>query len=173
VVDNFEKRLAKLEADTRLLLDIEAIRVLRMRYHECNNERRSHEIPDLFTDDASFDFGFMGKAASVEFFRGSSTRTAFIKQMIHNHVVEVDGDRARGACYQDARAVFHGRAFIISGRYDDEYRRTPKGWKFSRMVFDPFLMMPADSSWARPEDRQVDPHKGFLARDAAGNPVAG
>ena len=84
---SIEERLNHLEAEVRRLSDIEEIRTLRLRYHELNNERRSPEIPALFTADAEFDFGFMGKGRSLDFFRGSSQRTAFIKQLIHNHQV--------------------------------------------------------------------------------------
>jgi hypothetical protein len=168
VTEDILGRVERLEAEVRRLSDLEEIRRLRMRYHELNNERRAHEVPDLFTEDGEIDFGFMG-SGNLSHFARSSERTELIKQMIHNHQVDVDGDAAVGSSYQEAMAVFHGRAFIIAGRYDDEYRRTPEGWRFRRVAFDPYIMMPAERSWARAEDRRVDPHAGVIDRDAEGN----
>src|SRR5262245_57714541 len=58
---DIEQRLARLESTVRRLADIEDIRALRLRYHECVNRDRAAEIPDLFTDDAELDFGYLGR----------------------------------------------------------------------------------------------------------------
>ena len=57
-----EERLAILEQKVQELTDVEAIRRLRFRYHECVNETKLAEIPDLFTEDGDLDFGYLGKA---------------------------------------------------------------------------------------------------------------
>jgi hypothetical protein len=168
---DLKARLEILEFDNRRLKDVEEIRMLRMRYHESINERASHRIPDMFTDDGEFDFGFMSRGNNIkDYFTNATQRSQFFKQFSHSHTVEVTGDTAKGSSYQEAMAVFNGRAFKVAGRYDDEYRRTSKGWKFRKMCFEPFLMMPsAEQDLAHPEKRQVDPYKGFMERDASGN----
>lgn len=168
---DLETRIEALEGSNRCLKDVEEIRQLRMRYHECINERTSEKIADMFTDDGEWDFGFVSRGSNVnEYFTNFKQRSQFFKQFSHNHIVELAGDTAKGSSYQEALAVINGRAFTVAGRYDDEYRRTSKGWKFRKMCFEPFLMMPsAQQDLANPDKRQVDPYKGFMERDASGN----
>jgi len=59
---DMETRFKELEAKVRELTDREALRDLRYRYHECINEGKFAEIPNLFTADADLDFGTVGKA---------------------------------------------------------------------------------------------------------------
>ena len=49
--NELEERIKQLEARVQELDDREAIRDLRYRYHECFNEGRYEDVPDLFTDD--------------------------------------------------------------------------------------------------------------------------
>ena len=52
--------------------------------------------------------------------------------------VEIDGDRATGS-WQIHEAIVDrdGSERERVGRYDDEYRRTRDGWKFTRRAFTP------------------------------------
>lgn len=153
-----EERLAALESDVRRLCAIEDVRTLRMRYHDRINQGRWADLPELFTDDAEIDFGYLGRGAGreavVRFFAELPALLDFVKQFVHNHVVEVDagGDRATGVSYMEAKSISGGRAFLVAGRYDDVVVRTPGGWRFSRMVFEPYFTVPHDQSWAQ-EDR--------------------
>src|SRR3984893_7155633 len=61
-----EARFKELEAKVRELTDREALRDLRYRYHECINEGKFAEIPNLFTADAVLAFGARGKARGRE-----------------------------------------------------------------------------------------------------------
>ena len=153
---NTEERLAALESDVRRLCAVEDVRTLRMRYHDHINQGRMGDVPDLFTDDAEVDFGYLGsgtgREAIVRFFAELPALLDFVKQFVHNHVVEVDGDRATGVSYMEAKSISGGRAFVVAGRYDDVVVRTPSGWRFSRMVFEPYFTVPHDQSWAQ-EDR--------------------
>ena len=67
---------------------------------------------------------------SLESLARSSARTELMQQMIHNHSVQVDGDRGTGFAYQEGRGVFHGVAYVYGGRYDDVYVKTEQGWRF-------------------------------------------
>jgi len=164
-----EERLAKVEYRLRILEDVEEIRTLRMRYHEMHNERRSELIAELFAPDGELNLNFMGD--SLANLLTATERNELMKQMVHAHVVDVQGDTASGCAYMDGRAVFHGRAFVYGGRYDDRYVRTGDGWRFSSMRFEPYLFLPFDQSWADPLRRKVDPHAGYLERDAGNNIV--
>ncbi len=53
--------------------------------------------------------------------------------------VDVDGDHARALVYHTSHQVFTDdpkTAKVLVGRYHNELRRTPEGWKISRLVLD-------------------------------------
>lgn len=167
-----EEKFAASQALVQNLLDIEEIRTLRLKYHEAVSEGQSYKIAPLFVEDGGeFDFGFMSRGTHIKkYFDFASKRSSFFKQYIHNHQVVVAGDMATGSSYQEAVSVVNGKTFTIAGRYDDIYRRTDKGWRFKKISFDPYIMLPASlQQISQPETRKVDPYKGFIERDAEGN----
>lgn len=151
-----ERRLAALEAQVRQLADVEAVRQLRHRYHQCINEGLYAEIPLLFTEDGTLDFSYIGKTQGREkitkFFAATPNVLPFIKQFIHNHSITVDGDRATDVSYMEARTINNGQAFVVAGRYDDVCVRVNGAWKFASMVFDAYFTVPFNEGWAQ-EDR--------------------
>lgn len=58
------------------------------------------------------------------------------QHMISNHQVTVDGDTATSRCYLQAqhvrRAAEGGPNYIVAGRYQDQFVRTPEGWRILR-----------------------------------------
>ena len=79
-----EQRLATLEAAVRRLSDIAEIRALRLRYHEYVNTNRPADIPDLFTEDAELDFGYLGRTRGrqkiTKFFAALPVLLDFVKR---------------------------------------------------------------------------------------------
>jgi hypothetical protein len=159
---NFEEKVRELEAKVAVLYDREAIRDLRFRYHECVNEGQMASIPELFTDDGELDFGHLGKAKGREqikaFFSGlGPDRTTpegrrrglyRVRQFIHNHVLTVDGDRASGYAYLEAKPVYNGESYVVAARYNDEYLKRDGRWRFTKMSLTPFFMVPLKEGWA-------------------------
>ena len=159
---DLEQRVRELEAKVVELYDREAIRDLRFRYHECVNEGRTAEIPDLFTDDGELEFGHLGKARGRDqiktFFSGIGGRRTTpegrprglsrVRQFIHNHVLKVNGDRAAGYAYLEAKPVYNGESYVVAARYNDEYVKRDGRWLFSKMSLTPFFMVPLKEGWA-------------------------
>ena len=122
-----------LEASVRALADEAAIRDLVRRYAHCVWQRDAAGAIALFADDGEMDTGdrqvIRGRAALLkaydEMFAASELRP-----MVHNHVIDLDGDDATGACYLDLRAVIDGKDMIGAGYYNDLYVRTGETWKF-------------------------------------------
>ena len=87
MTQDLEVRIHALEAKVGELNDREALRILRCRYHECINEGKIGEIPDLFTEDGTLDFGYLGKANGksriAEVFRCRAAVTA-ICETVHS-----------------------------------------------------------------------------------------
>ena len=155
--DDISQRLAALEAKVGRLADIEAIRQLRMRYHEAINGGLYDTIPAMFTEDGVVDFDYIGRVEGHEkigrFFAKTPEVLPFIKQFIHNHVVEVDGDRGTGFSYLEAKTVAKGEAFVVAARYDDVYARVDGQWRFKSMTLEAYFTVPLRQGWA--ENRRV------------------
>ena len=151
--EGLEDRVVRLEARVRELEDREELRALRCEYHEYINQSRFDEIPGLFTEDGEMDFGYLGKGKGREelarVFANAPNLLQFVKQFIHNHVVSVEGDRATGVSYLEAKSVSQGKAFVVAGRYDDVCERVDGQWRFARMQFDPYFTVPFDEGWAQ------------------------
>ena len=155
-------RLATLERRVRLLEDKEEIRRLRDNYHGCINDGRFDEIVDLFTDDAHVELGYLatyvGREAIDAGFRGMGERERFyIKQFIHSHRIDVDGDGGTGVSYLEARYGRFGTSYLVSGRYDDIYRRVNGVCRFSSMIAEFYYTVPDGVGWTGDELHYLRP----------------
>ena len=156
---DLEARVARLEDRVRELEDREAIRELRCAYHECVNQGKWADIAELFTADGELEFGYLGRASGqaeiARFFGRAPELLPFVKQFIHGHVIQLEGDGGTGASYLEAKSVSGGRAYVVAGRYDDVYAREGKRWRFARMDFTPYFTVPFDEGWAQPDLLQM------------------
>lgn len=117
------------------LVDEAAIRDLVRRYAHHVWRRDAAGAAALFAPDAVMETGdrapLIGRAAILAEYTSAFTTSGFLP-FIHNHVIDLQGDRATGTAYIDLRAHVDGRAMEGWGHYDDEYARTPEGWRFAR-----------------------------------------
>src|SRR5271156_6309696 len=147
-----DARLEALDKRIQALEDMEAIRRLRMMYHHFTNEGMFDQISSLFTDDGKLDFGYVAKAQGREEIHEVFLRVPrnldLVKQFIHNHIVDVDGDAAMGISYLDARYAQDGESVMVSGKFTEAYRRTEDGWKISEMVVHIYFSTPIPVGWA-------------------------
>jgi ketosteroid isomerase-like protein len=122
-----------LEASVRALTDLEAIRDLARRYAHCVWQQDAAGASGLFADDAEMDTGdrpvIRGREAVLEAYE-VLFETSVLRPMVHNHVVDLDGDRASGTCYLDVSAVMDGVDMFGTGYYLDRYVRVGDEWKF-------------------------------------------
>ena len=56
--------------------------------------------------------------------------------LVHNLLIEVDGDQARSSCVMETRTWPAGNEVI--GEYHDSFRRTAEGWLFQSRIFTIF-----------------------------------
>jgi ketosteroid isomerase-like protein len=123
------------DAVVRELADKEAIRDLARRYAHCVWQKDVAGTVSLFADDGEMDTGdrpvIKGKVALRDAYQRMITGPDF-HPFVHNHVIELDAERATGVCYLDLRATVEGRRMIGSGYYEDEYVRVAGAWKFRR-----------------------------------------
>jgi hypothetical protein len=96
---------------------------------------------ELFSEDVNVDYGVMrlsGRSAVVEFLVATIAGTnEYLWHSIGTPRVEVSGDTAQGLWTVMARMKRKGGTTFetLYGRYEDEFRRTPQGWRFSSVRF--------------------------------------
>ncbi|MHA3791219.1 nuclear transport factor 2 family protein [Sphingomonas sp. YL-JM2C] len=155
-----------LERYVRRLEDIENIRALRFRYHDYLNRSLFDRMSSLYTDDAVVQIDYVARAEGIEavhaFFVNIPKTLDFIKQFIHNHLVEIDGDMATGIAYMDARYAAAGESVIVAGRFDEKYRRTDEGWRIAETLVTLYFSVPLRLGWASSNLHCIAPHADVL-----------
>lgn len=91
----------------------------------------------LFVSDGVWDAGAVarleGREAIRAFFNANPFPFGF--HLTNNPVIKVDGDRATGQWQLFCPGTDgNGQAVWIGGTYDDEFVRTPEGWRFRRLT---------------------------------------
>lgn len=156
---DLEQRIQRLE-------DIEDIRALRFKYHDYLNRSLFDRMSSLYTDDAIVQIDYVARAERIEavhaFFINIPKTLDFIKQFIHNHLVEIDGDTAIGVAYMDARYAAAGESVIVAGRFDEKYRRTEGGWKITETLVTLYFSVPLSLGWASSNLHCIAPHDNVL-----------
>ena len=94
-------------------------------------------LDDVFTPDATASLlvELEDREAIKERIRRALTPLDDSQHMVSNHDVRVDGDTATSRCYLHAQHVRHaaegGPNYIVAGRYEDRFTRTPDGWRIA------------------------------------------
>ena len=142
--------MSGVDATVAELADKEAIRDLACRYAHCVWQKDIDGAIELFAEDGQMDMGTLppitGREALREAYRQTVGGGAF-RPFVHNHLVELDGDRATGICYLDLRAEADGKSMIGAGFYRDDYVRTAGGWKFQSRKLTLDFFVPLEEGW--------------------------
>lgn len=145
------------------LLDRQAVIEACYRYSEAvdrtcreSDDEAFAAYADTMTEDCVVDYGPLGRyerrADWIAFARGLATRGGLSHHMYANFFVEIDGDTARARFHAQA---MHYWADELPGRqvltgaaiFHNELRRTPDGWKLTRVHPDiQFLDDPGDGA---------------------------
>lgn len=130
------------------LLELEAIRKLRVLYSHYFDGKRLDDLVGLFADDAVCEFGadFGGDWVGKDVIRTNFARFIQTEGPPHGvmHAVTnpmvrlVDDVTAHGRCYLLDLNTTEGAAnpLILFGIYDDLYRKIDGHWKFERTRID-------------------------------------
>ena len=136
------------------LVDIEEIKQLKARYAAaCDDDYSPDVLADLFTEDAVWDGGFMGRAetrAGIRaYFARASSRVGFAVHAVSNPLIEIDGDRATGCWYLFQPMTMKGSdaSFWFCAQYHDQYVRTAEGWKFQTVEITPRAFSPYEKGF--------------------------
>ena len=131
--------------------DEDAIRRLLYAYSDAVLARDDQAWGALWTDDAVWELGpgrtVEGRDAIVGHWRTSMAGYRHVVQLYTSTTATVDGDDALGRAYLVELNVPVGadRRMLV-GSYEDAYRRTADGWRFSRRALSRLYSGPPDLS---------------------------
>ena len=145
-----------LEERLRVLEDIEEIRKLKARYAAaCDDNYDADAIAALFTEDAIWDGGSLGRAdgraAIHKFFSRAAEFFPFAIHNVMNPIIEVEGDRATAQWYllQPATMAKGNQAVWLAAVYHDDYVRHDGRWMFKHLRVKSHFLTPYEEGWAR------------------------
>lgn len=113
-------------------------------------DRTARELSDesfagyamTMTEDCVVDYGPLGRFEPrddwIAFARGLAERGGLCHHLYANFVVEIEGDRARARFHAQAMHFWadepvERQLLVGAALFDNELRRTPEGWKLSRV----------------------------------------
>ncbi|SDQ34435.1 nuclear transport factor 2 family protein [Natronobacterium texcoconense] len=141
--------------DVQALVEKDAINELMARVYYLVDDGEVGEAIDRFaTEDVTFDAEPLGSAEGRDAWKewaetAYSENMPFRRHMLHNQVIEVDGDTATGKWYLDCPSVTgDGEAVWTQGTYEHEFRRVGGEWKISAFSFDFTYAAPYEKGWA-------------------------
>jgi ketosteroid isomerase-like protein len=132
--------------DTQLqaLLDEKAIVDVTIKYATALDTKDWEKLRECFTPDAVAHYGVIadcvGADAIIEQVSTGVDYLGHTQHILTNHVVAIDGDSARSACYLQAQHLRDNSKpawnFIMAGQYSDILVRTEDGWRISERSLD-------------------------------------
>lgn len=159
------------------LLALEAIRQLKASYCRFVDTKQWDRLAGLFLPEARlYGFGSVGDGGTPEeFVAGIAKRLAKVISIhhVHNPEISLTGpDTARGIWpmtdyleFADGDAPHEApesRGFIGWGHYEEDYRRTPDGWRFSFMRLTRLRIDPLPAGHPRPQPGRFVPTRDWL-----------
>ena len=148
-----------LETRVRILEEREKIEKLHSRYAYCCDERDWEGVLDCFTEDAVADYGpfgkYEGKKGITKFFKEiQATASSFTIHEMHNPIIEINGDEAKGRWYVGCASTIikpgsPDRAVWIAGRYDNEFVKENGEWKYKSIFLKVYYVTPYDEGWVK------------------------
>lgn len=110
-----------------------AIQELMAVYSRCIDFGRWDELPALFTDDCTLDFGaLMGQHRGTDGVRGVADTLAKLpltmRHYVTNCIITGDGEQAAATTYVLAFTGPKGNLTPTTGRYEDQLRKVEGRW---------------------------------------------
>lgn len=112
------------------------------RYADIIDQRRFDELEEVFSDDAHIDYSAVGgavgdKASTIAFLKKALPAFKCFQHLNANLQITVSGDTATGRvmCFNPQELMLgkeKSQLFMLGLWYNDEYVRTPKGWRMRK-----------------------------------------
>lgn len=149
--------MSSLEERVRKLEDIEAIRLLKVRYAQaCDDNYNADRIAEMYMEDGVFEAGetvgvWSGRETIRQQFANVSQSWTFALHYMLGHAIEIDssGDEATGTWYLWQPGTIDGRPVWVAATYNDRYRKVGGQWYFSHVKLDLAFLTPYESGWVK------------------------
>ncbi len=143
-----------LHASSELLLDRTEITDVFYRYgraiDRCSvdqSEAAFALLADCLTEDVVVDYGVggihTGRENWINFVKQTAPRMGRTLHLYTNVLVTVNGNTAQASCNVQATHIWeesNGPRFLIAGgTFENDFRRTPAGWRISKIVLNAFF----------------------------------
>ena len=138
------------------LRDIEALNQLVARYCHLVDARQWKDLAQLFTEDATCEYGFLGSfngrnEIMTKFFEPLAQDHSFMAHMVHNPIVEVQDDVASGSWYLTAQITLEPmkQAVWVMAKRQHRFKRVDGSWKFTAIKVEPWYFSRYEQGWAK------------------------
>lgn len=141
---------------------LDRLRRLKYRYLRTLDLKLWDEFADTLAPDVQASYGprlaFDGRAAVVDFMRGSLPASIITVHHCHHPEIEIDGDTATGTWYLDDKVLVLEQRLMLTGAafYDDNYARGEDDvWRISRTGY----IRSYEAMQALPEDWKLSANR--------------
>ena len=129
--------------------DESALVALTLEYGDAVRVRDVERWAATWTDDGRWVLGegrdVVGRDAIVAMWSTSIAKYTTVVQLYLACTYDIDGDVATGRCVlQELNIKGDGGRHMMAGHYDDTYRRTPGGWRFTSRRLTKYYAGPPD-----------------------------
>jgi len=128
--------LSEVEARIQILEDIESIKKLKAKYWRCLDKKLWDEMEDVFTEDATGDYGYgepvKGRKAVIQSIKDSLARESAVTfHAGHPPEIEITSDTTATGIWplQDYVALGSDFKMVGYGHYEDEYVKESGQWR--------------------------------------------
>lgn len=132
---------ATLDEMVRWLVDRAEISDLLHRFARALDEKDFESYAATFAEEGELILpwgGHRGRQGLADYVQADLARFPRTHHISANHQISVDGDRATSRSYLQAVHLVQGgdprEHWDVGGWYDNQYRRTPDGWRFTRVA---------------------------------------
>jgi len=150
------------EQNSRLaeLVDREKIREVVHRYCFAVDRGTLDQVMALFDDQCDLELvpgkRYTGRDAVHKWYdQYMRTRMGVLRHLIHNQVIELNGDEAASKSYFDAVGDLKGESIVVAGFYEDRLRKRGAEWRFAEKIIRLDFLVPLHEGWGGKKFKRV------------------
>ena len=142
------------------LIDREKIREALHRYCFAVDRGTLEQVMALFDDECDLELvpgkRYSGRDAVHKWYDAyMRTRMGVLRHLIHNQVIELNGNEASSKSYFDAVGDLKGESIVVAGFYEDRLRKSGDKWRFTEKIIRLDFLVPLHEGWGGKKFKRV------------------